>query len=439
MKKVLLWLVAFALVLVAGAAWFRYRNANNGSPDFNFGQVEYGDMTEVVSATGILEPEDVVAVGTELSGRVVEIYQNARINQVVRAGEALLKLDDRVAAYKLEQTKVAVRAAEADISRAENVRNAAKIQVAVQEEARDQGVGMRHDLEKARLELKAAEAYVESAKAKRDEAHAVAKLAKLALDLTVLRVPGDDDKESASPRTFKILDRKVVLGQLLGPPASAQIFTLVPEPGRLRVRALVNENDMNKVRVGAEASFSVYARGEEDRRVRARVKEILPMPRSVQGAVFYETLLELPNDGPRNKGLTLRPGMTASVDIIARKKTGIWKLPSAALAFGIEEKSQSEAVRGKFAQWQKRKDRDDWRPVWILDEYNEPLPVFVRVGKGKDQPSLQDDRFTEVLDWDPELRPTPAAENASSYPRLITGARDAGKKSVFENPKVKVF
>ena len=81
------------------------------------------------------------------------------------------------------------------------------------------------------------------------------------------------------------------------------------------------------------------------------------------------------------------------------------------------------------------KDRDAWQVVWVLGQDSKPWPIFVRTG-GKNaagESGIRDVTHVEVLEWDPELKQTLNAEDATTYPRVIIGApREKG--GLFSTP-----
>jgi HlyD family secretion protein len=386
----------------------------------------------------------VIAVGSELSGKVVEIYPAGEVNQSVQEDEPLLKLDDRLARAKLEQAETAVRKAKAGVEQAKAHRWAAETKVQ-RLTVVPNDVGLQRELDEAQYKLREANAAVMAAEVTVEEAEKARSQAQLGLDLTVVRAPrvnAASSDASRSKRRYTVIDRKVVLGQLIAPPASAQLFTLASDLAHMQVHAQVSENDIGKIRSGLAATFTVYAYSEGDVRFHGKVVEIRPMPASLHGAVFYDTLIDVPNERDKStKEWKLRPGMTAAVDIILREHPKVWKVPSAAINFQLDEHYQSEAARAKLARWHTKADQDDWKPVWILDSTGKPWPIFVRVG-GKNQAgetAIGDGQFNEVLEWDSELNPKPAPQTPATYPRVITGAPPPGKKGLFDRPNVRVF
>ncbi len=458
MKKVLVVLVLIGVVLVVGAYWFSHAPSAAGSSEgFTLAPVRRGPILETVSATGILQPHEVTAVGSELSGKVVEILPNAEVTKVVAEGEALLKLDDRMARIKLDQARTSIRLAQADVERAKATRQGAQLRVNRFREQLKNEIGFQKDLDEAETMLKSADAAVKAAEVKVDEARDAERLAQHGLDLCTVRVPTRTNAEDHSPannKRYTIIERKVVPGQLIGPPASAQLFTLASDLGQMQVHAQVSENDIGKMRVGLDATFTVYAYSEEEAKFKGKVQEIRPMPTNLHGAVFYDVVVDVTNQrDPNTNEWELRPGMTAAVDIILRRHDDVWKVPTEALNLQLDDGYQTPATRAKLARWRDRSDADDWKPVWILDAHGKPWPVFVRIGgKAGARPEtdnalnhfgetgIKDAQYNEVLDWDPELEPKPDPKVASSYPQVITNAPPVRSPGFFEKPpNVKLF
>jgi HlyD family secretion protein len=443
-KKLLLILVLLGTVLVVGTYWLNHaRSGHNGEEGFTLASAEWGSIAETISATGLVQPQEVIAVGSELSGRVVEIFPRAKINDEVREGEPLLKLDDRLAQLKLDQARTAVQLAETDVQRAEAARDAAQLRVRKLRELLEKEVGYQKDLDEAQIQLRVAETAIREAQLKVEQARLAQRQAQVGVDLTIVRATAGANtatEPSAGNRSFTIIDRKVFPGQLIAPPVSAQLFTLASPLGQMHVHAQVSENDVGKVRQGLPATFTVYAYTEEEARFDGQILEIR-QPSTVHGAVFYDTIIDAANKrDPKTGEWQLRPGMTAAVDIILRKHSRVWKVPTAALSLQLDEHYQTEAARAKLVEWQSHSNYDDWKPVWMLDSQGKPWPIFVRIGghNAAGETGIEDGQYDEVLEWDPQLEPKPDPKDRATYPPLLTGAPPARKRGYIE-PNVKVF
>jgi multidrug efflux pump subunit AcrA (membrane-fusion protein) len=235
-----------------------------------------------------------------------------------------------------------------------------------------------------------------------------------------------------------VLDRKVSLNQQIGPPLQGQLFTLATDLHRMRVTAQVGEGDIDKIGRGMAARFTVSGAGDDAPRYTGKVEDIHLVPASEHGAVYYKVLIDAHNQRDEASGdWQLRPGQTASVDIIRRTHESAWKLPAAALNFEPPASQLSPAARAKREQLRSRKDRDQWQTVWIVGGDGKPWPVFVRTGgkNARGEMGIQDGQFTEVLEWDPELKPAPDPNNPSAL-KVITNAPPP-KKGMFSIPNIK--
>jgi HlyD family secretion protein len=450
-KKLLAFLIVLGLGLAAVAYWInRSQTITISEALFTYAPVEFGNLAETVSATGAVKPKEILAVGSELSGKVVEIY--ADVTDVVEEGTPLLKLDDQMATLKLQLARDAVKAAAADIDRALALQEAAQRGLDLQLELKKTGSGLRNEAEKYRAQLAAAKATVKAARVKAEEAATAQKLAQLALDLTVVRVPAAKETsgpsesfvrsglvrtaaqtEPAPRHKYTVIDRKVVLGQMVAPPASAQLFTLATDLSQMQVHAQVAEGDIAHVQKGLNATFTVSAYSDPEILFQGKVVQKRLVPTSHQGAIYYDAVIDVPNpEDSQTRERRLSPGMTAAVDIILRERQKVWKVPTVALNFQLDQAYQSAAARAKLDQWQTRKDRDDWKPLWVWDRArNSPWPIFVRIGgRKKGQTGIKDSQFNEILDWEPGQEP----KDSRHAPQVIINAPPPRRPGLFDQP-----
>jgi multidrug efflux pump subunit AcrA (membrane-fusion protein) len=440
-KKLLFALLFLVLPLAAALAWFGRFRSPSDHEEYITAAVEWGTMSELVGATGLLQPQEVIVASSPLSGQVVEIYPDADVNKTVQEGNPLLRLDDRLPRQKLAQAEAAIRMAGSDVARAEAARDVARIEL---ERARDweqKELAPYWTVELAQRQLRAAEATVEAARAKVAEAQVVCEQAKLGVELTIVRVPSATPS-TAAKRSYTILERKVVLGQLVAPPESAQLFTLTSDVGFIRVHAQISEDDVGKVYPGLAAMFSISADSEEESAFEGRVVEIRPTPSRLHGAVLYDACIDIANKrNPRTKEWLLRPGMTVSVNIIRRTHAGVWKLPAEALDMELDRQDQTEAAKAKLARWLPRANGGDWKTVWIVDVTRKPFPVFVRTGgeNAAGERGISDGQYIEILEWDSELETQPNPKEPATYPRVIIGKPSARPSGLFDQPNLKIF
>jgi HlyD family secretion protein len=377
-----------------GLAAYRHHTPRPAADDGAIWEpMAYGSLTDSVSATGVLQPRDAVAVGTEQAGRVVEVL--ADLHQTVAKDQPLLRLDDKFAKLRLRQAEVAVALASADVGRVEAVRDAARIGVQRAKELLDR-VGMQKDLDQAEAQLKAAEAGIEVARVRVHEAEAALRLAEYGLDIMTVR----------SPLAGVVIDKKVTAGQLIGPPVSAHLFTVAADPGSMELVAQVAEGDVGRIRPGLKTTFTVNS--FPDVTFTGQVTQIKPVPATVQGAVFYSVVVTAENSkDPATNEWRLRPGMPASAELVLRTHDNVWKLPAAARGVRLDPARQTDADRAKIARWDARADRSQWQLVWARDGDAPPRPLYLRLdGKNEGgETGIQDGQYVEVLAWDPDEKP----------------------------------
>jgi HlyD family secretion protein len=429
LKKILLFLLFAGAALAGIFFWLRFPHGNSlTDKNLTFANVQHGTMVDVVSATGVIEPREIVVVSTEMPGVVKGLL--ARVNDTVAEGAVLATLEDARIQLKVEEAENGVRIAQAALSQAEAAREAGEIALKTQIDLASKG-GFRSEREQAEAQAKAARAGVMAAKARVQAAQTGLKEARLALDQTQIKVPGTADS-AGSRREYLVLDRKVQTGQMVGPQGGA-LFTLAGDLERMEVHTQVVEGDINKVKKGLTATFTLSGFGDEDLEFRGTVKEIRPLAVNVKGAVYYNAVIEVPNQRDAVTGeWRLRPGMTASVDIVRREHKDVWKVPSAALNFQLDEAYQSESARRRLAEWKLRPDHDQWHTLWTWDSVQRvPQPLFVRIGGLKNgEPGLKDSEGNEILEWEPGTEPAADA----TPPRVIIAAPPARSPGFFEQP-----
>jgi multidrug efflux pump subunit AcrA (membrane-fusion protein) len=440
-KRLLLVLVGVGLALAGSIWWFASRREPSVDPAAcAFATVEFGNLSEIVTATGSVQPRDVFTVGTEMGGKVVAVL--ADYNQIVEEGDILVRLEDERAQDRVRLTRLATEAARAALRQAEAQRETAA-RVLERERKRDPEVRRQIDLDVLEGNLRTADAALEAAQVKVREGEEARRQAEQALRKMAICAPVLASTQSASAtsvplqrpgvgsvapdgtpsqqrRSFLVLDRHVSLNQIIGPPASANLFTLAGDLERVQVVTQVAEGDSLKVMPGQEARFTVA--GADDPVFTGKVEEVRLTPAADRGAIFYKVIVDARNQrDAATRSWRLRPGQTASVEIVRRSHRGVWKVPAAALQFQPDDSLLTDAARARLRSGPPVEDREGWRTVWVLNADQHPWPVFVRIG-GKNaggEEGIQDGQFTEALEWETGLTLDP--RDPSTHPRLLTG------------------
>ncbi|MCU0751714.1 MAG: efflux RND transporter periplasmic adaptor subunit [Akkermansiaceae bacterium] len=317
-------LIAAALALLGGGAWFYLttRKQENGKPEYITATAKTGRISLIVTAAGNLAPTNQVIIGSELSGTIDEVYVDT--NDLVKKDQPLAKLDTTKLDQQTERGRAALLVAKARVHLAQATLEEAKAALARQQELHKLSDGRtpsRATMETSRATVARAEAELESAHASVAGAEAEVRAFERDLQLAVIRSPVDG----------VVLARSVEVGQTVAASFTAPtLFTIAEDLGKMELLVSVSEADIGRVESGQTATFSVDA--WPTRNYTATVKKVAFGSNNNQtggsgsnnnaaastGVVTYSAELEVANDD-----LSLRPGMTATVDIAIVDKRDI--------------------------------------------------------------------------------------------------------------------
>ncbi len=313
------WLTATALTLVPMAVVILWKTSGTTNlPRYKTEQVQRGNLTVTVTATGNLQPTNQVDVGSELSGiiRKVEVDYNDR----VKIGQVLAKLDTDKLEAEVLQSKAALESARAKILEAKASVREAENELARLKSVREMSGGKvpsRHEMDAAEASLQRARANEAGAEAGVSGALATLEANRTDLAKTVIY----------SPINGVVLLRNIEPGQTVAASLQAPVlFTLAEDLARMELHVDVDEADVGDVKEGQEAVFTVDAYPDEI--FPARIIQVRYGSQTVDGVVTYKTVLNADNSN-----LYLRPGMTATADITVKKIENAILIPNAALRF----------------------------------------------------------------------------------------------------------
>jgi HlyD family secretion protein len=303
-------------------------------PSYVTREVSKGDLTVTVSATGNLKPINQVDVGSEQSGLITHVYVD--VNDRVAKGQILAELDRSRLNDTVQQNRAQVTAAQASVAQAQAQEALARATLARQEQVfRLSGgrVPSKTELDAARADYLSAAANVRSSKAQAQVARA--QLATAETNLSKARI--------LSPVNGVVLSRDIDAGQTVAASFNAPVlFTIAEDLQRMEVEVSVDEADVGQVQAGQQASFTVDAfpgRSFPARITRVNVGSNASASASSGSSssttassgntvVAYTAVLAVDNPDE-----ILRPGMTATADIVTKRLDNVLLVPNAALRF----------------------------------------------------------------------------------------------------------
>jgi HlyD family secretion protein len=312
--------VALLIILAAGAsatAWYLKSN-HDTAPGYQTAEVTRGDLTQVVTATGQLDPVINVQVGSQISGTIQKLYVD--FNSTVKSNQVVAQIDP--ASYQ-----VAVLKAEADVANAKANLNLNKVQAHREEMLYTNKLVSASDYDTAEAQLVQAEAQVKSSEAALEST-------KVDLSRCTIYAPVDG----------VVISRNVDVGQTVAASFNTPtLFVIANDLTKMQIDALVSEADVGGLQLSQEVNFGVDA--FPYRVFHGKVSQIRYGAITNQNVVDYDTVIAV-----NNSDMKLLPGMTANVSIITAKRENAVRVPNAALRFHPPETGGSDKRTNVFAQ-----------------------------------------------------------------------------------------
>ncbi len=329
---------------------YRIFGADPAGPQYATVELDRGDMTVYVTATGNLEPTNEVSVGSELSGLIDEVFVD--INDKVIKNQPLAQIDPEKLNDAIRRSEAALEQARASVLQAEATLELTRASLARFEEIHRLSSGKvpsLAELDTARAESKRAVANLAAARAAVSSAEA-----QLSTDRTNLA-----KATILSPVDGVILSRQIEPGQTVAASFNTPtLFVIAEDLAAMKLEVKVDEADVGQVAVGQPTTFTVDAYpGKTFKAVITRVNvgansDATSTAATANSSVIsYGAVLSVDNEG-----LALRPGMTATASILTSREADVFLVPNTALRFQPSEQPQEEPG---FSLFGSRRDGDE--------------------------------------------------------------------------------
>ena len=405
MKPMIKTIIAALIILgLIGATvdWYQKSSAENEN-NFRTAQVARGDLRLTISATGTVEPEEVIDVGAQVAGRILSFGQDVNgktvdYGSVVDKGTVLARIDDSIYLADEAGAEAQVQSAKAGIQRAEADLNQmkAKLHQAERDWQRAQKIGpsealaqasydaYKSNYETAKANVAVGEAAILQARANLSQNQAVLQRAQRNLSYCTIK----------SPVKGVIIDRRVNIGQTVVASLNApSLFLIAKDLTRMQVWVAVNEADIGKIHPGQPVSFTVDAFPGET--FTGRVGKVRLNASMTQNVVTYT--VEIITDNPEGR---LLPYLTANVKFELKHLRNVLLVPNTALRWNPETEQIAPDFRKTLAQLNQKKPKvdPDRKPgsmtdrssagmhrdvVWAVQgRYVKPIPVFAGLSDG---------------------------------------------------------
>lgn len=386
------WVIALVVLIATGYGlklWLFPQQS--GAPIYQTAKLKLGDIRATVSATGTIQPTNEVEVGSELSGTVEKIYVD--YNDSVTKGQLLAELNTDKLKAQVLQSKAALQVAQAGVIEAEATLQEANINYRRLQEVYKLSGGKSP----SKTDLSSAKATQQRALAAKSTALAQVAQAKASLEQDESNL---SKTKIHAPINGIVLERSIEAGQTVAATMTAPVlFTLAEDLTNMQLEVDVDEADVGQVKTGQTATFTVDA--YTNNTFPATIKQVRFGSDTTDGVVTYTTLLTV-----ANKDLKLRPGMTASADILVKEITNVLLIPAAALRFTPNlisaQKKETSLIESLMPRppstnqtVTNQKNKDGTKTVWkMVNQQLQSVPVklgdsngtFIELLEGNLQP-----------------------------------------------------
>lgn len=304
-----------ALALLAGGgylSWTTWLQPDNPRAQYQIASVQRGDIEDLVSATGTLQPRDYVDVGAQVSGQLKKIH--VEVGSIVQQGDLLAEIDPTVLLANVDASRAGLRNLQANLLVRESALALTRDQYQRQKNLMAAEATTTEALRSAENNLRAAEAQLAAQKASIEQTQSSLRASEANLNYARIYAPISGAVVSVTARQ----------GQTLNANQSAPIILRVADLSTMTVQTQVSEADVGKLRVGMPVYFTTL--GSQGQRWYGRLRKVEPTPTVTNNVVLYNALFDVPNADQR-----LMTSMTAQVFFIAAQARDALLVPAAAV------------------------------------------------------------------------------------------------------------
>ena len=349
-KKILCGVIIIALVVV-----FMLIKGIKAGTKYDTQKVERRTITQVVEASGTINPVNTFSVGSTVSGLVTRVY--ADYNSPVKKGQLLAIIDPRTFQETVNQNYANLQAARANLR---DMQSNADMDLKTLNRYRNlykRNFVPKSELDQAESNYISSRAKVASAKDEIARAQSQYRNAQITLGFTKIISPVDG----------VVISKKIEEGQPVAASFQApEHFVIAQDLKKMQIEVNVSEADIGSVKEGQEAEFTLD--GYPDTIFKGCVKQVRLSPTTVSNVVTYTVIVSVDNDD-----LKLKPGMTANVSIITARHKNALCVPNFALKFTPDPNGKKYKEQG----------------IWLFAK-NKLKRIAIKTG-------LSDDSYTEII------------------------------------------
>ncbi len=320
-------MVLIVLALVGGSIYYLNSEEATVADQPLISTVEIGSIINTISSAGTVKPSNFVDVGAQVSGQLEKLY--VEVGDVVEEGQILAEIDARSQQSRVDASRSAIEAQEAQIASRRASLELAKTNKERQERLMAANATSQQDFDTAVASLANAEASLIQLEKQIQQSRASLLSDETELEYTRIY----------APLAGTVVSIEMNEGRTLNANQNAPTILRIADLSLMTVEAEISEADIGSLKKGMEIYFTTLSGGT--RRWTGELRQILPTPVVTSNVVLYTGLFDVQNqDG------TLLPEMTAQVFFITSAARNVLTVPLGALTFVDPEQLRNGAAAG---------------------------------------------------------------------------------------------
>ncbi len=333
------YIISLAAILFLGAVGINHYNANKVV--YHTKELRKCTITEIVEASGTINPVNIVSVGSTVSGLMKEIYVD--YNSEVKKGQLLAQIDPANFQASVDQNRAQINNAEANLARLNAEMIMAEKTYTRYKNLYAKNFVARSELDQAESDYLAKKASIGAQQASIRQARATYNTAMTNLGYTRIIAPVDGT----------IISRDIDVGQPVAASFQApELFRIAQDLTKMQIEVNVSEADIGQVDEGQDVEYNLD--GYPDTTFHGKVTQVRLDSTTTSNVVTYTVIVSVNNDD-----LKLKPGMTANVSIITKRSEDVMCAPGIAMKFTPETSGQKYKNKGIWILKKGRPERID--------------------------------------------------------------------------------
>lgn len=317
-------------VLIIGLLWRGIFASGDADVIYTTEVVTRGDIENLVTATGTLQPRDYVDVGAQVSGQLEKLH--VEVGSEVKAGDLLAEIDATVYAAKVDATRAQLRNQKAQLLDRESQLKLAEINFKREKNLFAEDATTSESLETSEANLQSSRAQLKALQAQIEQIESTLRVEAANLNYAKIYAPIDGTVVSITSRQ----------GQTLNTNQMAPTVMRVADLSTMTVQTQVSEADIGKLRKEMPVYFTTL--GSQGRRWYSKLDRIQPTPEILNNVVLYNALFEVPNEQR-----VLMTQMSTQVFFVESQAKDALLVPMSAVSFaparGMRPQGQDERVQ----------------------------------------------------------------------------------------------